>query len=513
MVNWKLFLGALALLSVNSMVSAAKIKNQLTISGNKFFNTKTKVQEFIKGVVYRPNITMNDTWDVLADPEGCSIHIPYLQELGANAIRVPENYTDSSADHKDCMNQLADANINVFLDIAAVNATKPSYDSFMLDGILEKIDAFRNYTNFVGVFTGNEVVTDNKTTVAAAYIKAITRDIKAYSEAKNLQLYVGYAAGDDPVTRYAMLQYLNCGNVKEQVDFYAVNLHTWCGDDADYENTGFKDAVQNFTNINKPVLLGEFGCLGERPQKFGEVNSLFGKDMVEEFSGGFASEYSQVTEDYGLVKVGSRGVSTLDEFDYLKDVYTNNNPKTTKMDNQESKKSSLSCPRVSPDWQSHTKLPPLPSSKACQCMVDSFTCSLAFGSDDTDPDALDRLFKKMCPVPKCPDIFSDTANGVYGTWSMCPEDVRIAIAINQNYTKTKGEEEKTCEYKNVATDIIKNPKVESAKTCSRLRTKFEQEAEAEDDSGVGPSVVLDGTGTWKSWGAMVVALGFAALVI
>ncbi|RKP38189.1 Glucanosyltransferase-domain-containing protein, partial [Dimargaris cristalligena] len=425
-----------ALLAVTPVVQAAtKVTNRLTIQGTRFYETKSKQQYYIKGVIYQPNNTNELTIpDPLADASGCERDIPYLQDLGVNTIRVP--ITDNDQDHDDCMNQLADANINVFLDLLSVNASMPAYDTFMLDDFVKKIDTFRKYPNFVGVFAGNEVVTSNVTTVSAGYVKAIVRDVKAYIAAREIQLYVGYSSGDDPVTRNNIMQYMNCGNVKDQVDFYALNLHSWCGDDVNFQNSGFEDATKNTTKLTVPVIMGEFGCKGERPQSFGEVGPLFGSELVDTFSGGFASSYGDNSTDYGLVAITSKGVKTLDEFDNLKDQYSQASPKSVSMDKADPiARKSQSCPRITPDWLSALTLPPMPSPKACQCLVNSFTCALNFGSEDTDMDALNRTNQRMCPAGKCSEIFADPANGVYGTWTMCPYEVKMAFMINQNYTK------------------------------------------------------------------------------
>ncbi|KAJ1907695.1 1 3-beta-glucanosyltransferase gel4 [Tieghemiomyces parasiticus] len=497
------------------------VNNRLTIRGNRFFSTQSKKPYFIKGIIYQPNVTTEQAIpDPLADPTACERDIPYLQDLGVNSIRVP--ITDNDQDHDDCMKQFADANINVFLDLKSVNASQPMYDTTIMTDFMKKISAFRKYPNFVAVFAGNEVVTNNKTTNSAAFVKALVRDVKAYVTAQNLRIYVGYSNHDDAITRDLMMQYLNCGGVKDQVDFLGINLHGWCGDDVDFKSSGFESATTNMTKLSIPAVLGEFGCRDERPQSYGEVASLFGKDMINTFSGGFASEYSSNTEDYGLVNItSSSSVNTFKEYKNLKSQYSDADEAIGavkgNLDSQDDVRKAMSCPRVNADWQSATLLPPKPSDAACSCVTNAFTCALNFGSENTDLDILNRTRTKMCPPTKCLEIFSDPANGVYGTYSMCPYEVQMGYMLNQNYTKTTDANSQKCQFKSIDVSLVKKPKVEDIRTCSSLRTTFQQEADAsasaaaEDDSST--AAILIENPSWKGWAAMAVPLVFATLIL
>ncbi|KAJ1980424.1 1,3-beta-glucanosyltransferase [Dimargaris verticillata] len=490
------------------------IAGQLTIQGNRFFDAKSKEQYYIKGLIYQPNRTDERPWpDPLADSDACERDVTYFQDLGVNTIRVYE--TNNTADHTDCMQMLEDAGINVFLDLKAVDTNNPSYDSDLLTDFVDKIEAFRSFSNFVGVFAGNQVVTNNETTLAAVYNKALIRDVKAYITAQNLELVVGYADGSNPQTAENMLKYLNCGKKDDRVDFFAVNLHSWCGEDANFENSGFKDAIANMTDLNFPMVLGEFGCDQERPQSFGEVGALFGKEMVEVFSGGFASEYSEEGKNktYGLVKIKARGVKTLDEFDILAEAYDNVKPKTVKFDEVKGSRKTSACPRVGPGWQSGQVLPKKPSPEACACLMDSFTCRIDLNSEE-EPDLEDwqSAYEDLCPPRKCSEVFDDAANNIFGSWSMCPLDVKLSYALNRNYTSSKNNDEKKCKARHVETEEVKNPKTSNAKTCLKLRKDFVKEEKKEDSSTAsGLSHELQYQ-SWKGWVAMTFAIAFAAFV-
>ncbi|CAG8602143.1 2593_t:CDS:2 [Scutellospora calospora] len=78
------------------------------------------------------------------------------------------------------------------------------------------MDAFHNYENLGGFFVGNEVLTSPDTDVAAPFVKAAARDMKAYRDA-------------DVATLRPMLQnYLACGeDTSDAVDFYGLNAYEW----------------------------------------------------------------------------------------------------------------------------------------------------------------------------------------------------------------------------------------------------------------------------------------------
>lgn len=53
--------------------------------------------------------------DPLIDTEQCTRDVTLMSELGVNAIRV--YHVDPSADHRGCMDALADAGIYLFVDL------------------------------------------------------------------------------------------------------------------------------------------------------------------------------------------------------------------------------------------------------------------------------------------------------------------------------------------------------------------------------------------------------------
>lgn len=94
------------------------------------------------------------------------------------------------------------------------------------------MDGFVKYDNTLGFFVGNEVIAQADQSLAAPYIKAAARDLKAYRNSKGYRdIPVGYSAADIAELRPMLQDYLTCGgNASDSVDFFALNSYEWCGD-------------------------------------------------------------------------------------------------------------------------------------------------------------------------------------------------------------------------------------------------------------------------------------------
>jgi len=98
----------------------------INILGNKFFDSKTNEQFFIKGIAYQPTLTAEELSklsstdakyiDPLADKTTCDRDIPLLAKLGVNVIRVYQ--IDTSKNHDYCMNELSKNGIYVIADLS-----------------------------------------------------------------------------------------------------------------------------------------------------------------------------------------------------------------------------------------------------------------------------------------------------------------------------------------------------------------------------------------------------------
>lgn len=129
------------------------------------------------------------------------LRLDRFKKLKINTVRV---YTiDNSVDHTDCMNALADAGIYLALDVNtpkySIRQDKPaqSYNHVYLQNIFATIEQFAKFPNTMLFFSGNEVINSVDTSVAAPWVKAVTRDMKQFIGTRGLRsIPVGYSAAD-----------------------------------------------------------------------------------------------------------------------------------------------------------------------------------------------------------------------------------------------------------------------------------------------------------------------------
>lgn len=225
------------------------------------------------------------------------------------------------------MKLLADAGIYLALDVNtpvySLNrqdeaSIKRSYNEVYLQSVFATVEAFAKYDNTLLFYSANEVINDDKTTFAAPYIKAVTRDIRGYIKSRGLRsIPVGYSAADVSENRYQTAEYLNCGSDDVRSDFFAFNDYSWCSPSS-FTQSGWDQKVQLFKNYSLPIFLSEYGC-NTNKRDFSENTALFSSQMTGVYSGGLVYEYSQEESKYGLVQLtGGNGVTTLDDYDALK---------------------------------------------------------------------------------------------------------------------------------------------------------------------------------------------------
>lgn len=157
-----------------------------------------------------------------------------MKTLGANAIRV--YHVDPKAKHDDCMKTFADAGVYIWLDLDTFDSyiqgpgmDKPQWNESQYKAYQGVMDVFHNYDNLGGFFVGNEVLTSPGTDVAAPFVKAAARDMKAYRDEKGYRkIPVGYTAADVATLRPMLQNYLACGeDSSEAIDFYGLNAYEW----------------------------------------------------------------------------------------------------------------------------------------------------------------------------------------------------------------------------------------------------------------------------------------------
>lgn len=425
----------------------------IEIEGNKFFNSETGEQFFMKGIAYQQQVDQDSELydgtpyvDPLADPHICLRDLPYLVELGINTIRV--YHIDPSSSHDTCMKAFSDAGIYVLIDLAepeiSIVRNNPSWDVKVWSRYRDVVDAMHFYNNVLGFFAGNEVTNDKYNTDASPFVKAAIRDVKSYMQQKGYRnIPVGYSTNDDAETRINLSKYFVCG--ENSADFYGINMYEWCGYST-YGTSGYKERTEEFTDFPVPVFFSEFGCNLVRPRPFTEVAALFSKKMSSVWSGGLVYMYFEEENQYGVVKINKNNeVEKLPDFDNLKKAYRKATPKGVNLSDQAISRKSinvrkLDCPEKSHNnnWLASDILPPTPNDEKCACLDEILPC-LALPSND-DQDYYKTLFNYVCGEVDCKDIKTDGTLGKYGKFSDCSVNQKLSLQLSKLYYKLKLED-------------------------------------------------------------------------
>ncbi|CAN8105609.1 unnamed protein product [Discula destructiva] len=361
---------------------AATTLPTVTQEGNAFWADGKRF--YMRGVAYQPGGAA-DPSDPLLDISGLKRDIENFKKLGVNTLRI---YTiDNSASHDEGMGLLADAGIYLALDVNTPHFSLnradvfQSYNEKYLQSIFATVDAFATYSNTLLFFSGNEVINDLETTSVAPYIRAVTRDIKNYINARAYRaIPVGYSSADVAENIELQLQYFDCGDESSATDFFAFNDYSWC-DPSDFITSGWQAKVEKYSGYNIPMFFSEFGCI-EAERAWGEVASIYSTNMSSVFSGGIAYEYSYETNGYGIVEIVDGKITTNEDFDQLADAfaavtdpagdggYTANG-------------SSSTCPTKSADWAVTDLLIPAPPADIQDYMDNGAGTGPGLGEDVT----------------------------------------------------------------------------------------------------------------------------------
>lgn len=347
-----------ALAATPSLVSAMlpiHIKNYRFIKPSSATNSESDNEVFfVKGVDYQPGGSSgydadSDT-DILSDPEVCARDAYTFQQLGVNTVRIYSLNPDLN--HDKCMTIFNNAGIYAILDVnsgnygESLNRADPSgtYDSLYLSRVFKFIDAFKNYPNVLGFFSGNEVINDQSdyAKIDPPYIRAVQRDMKQYiSKHANRSIPVGYSAADNTDLRLATFKYLQCNsldgnNVNDDLDvsrsdFFGLNTYEWCSGTSNWESSGYDKLNSTFEDAVIPLIFSEYGCNKNTPRTFDEVSEGLYGGLKNVFSGGLVYEYTEEANNYGLVKLDDSGSLTYkDDFVNLESQLKNVSLPTTK---------------------------------------------------------------------------------------------------------------------------------------------------------------------------------------
>lgn len=355
-------LAALILLLAPSLAAFLPI----AAKGNALFKNGTSERFYIRGIDYQPGGS-SKLIDPIANVDNLKRDIVYFKQLGINTVRVYS--IDNTAKHDEGMKLLSDAGIGLILDvnipkalIARDSGASCSYNTMYLNEVLATVKLMSSYDNLIGIFAANEVINDVKTTPAAAYVKAVIRDIKTFQRKTGLRLVpVGYSAADVEENRLQSAEYFNCGDDEmARADFYGFNDYSWCGDSS-FTISGYDKKVKAFLNYSIPIFFSEYGCNLVTPRAFKEVKEIYSSKMTHVFSGGLVYEYSQESNKYGLVEISSdqKTVTPTKDFDNLK-LQFSSTPNPSGDGTYQSGLPHSQCPEKSEFWEASVKVPETP---------------------------------------------------------------------------------------------------------------------------------------------------------
>ncbi|KAE8152396.1 Glucanosyltransferase-domain-containing protein [Aspergillus avenaceus] len=305
-----------------ALATTANAVTTIEVKGKDFVNSETGDRFQILGVDYQPGGSSGFTKkkDPLSDKDACLRDAALMQRLGVNTIRVYN--LEPSLSHDDCASIFNAAGIYMILDVNSPlyggyidrTAPKSTYNSQYYEQVFGVIEAFKNYPNTLGFFSGNEVINEQSVKEVPAYIRAIQRDMKDYIKKNvNRTIPVGYSAADVRPILMDTLNYFMCEDSNEansESDFFGLNSYSWCGESS-FKKSGYDVLTEDFKNSSIPVFFSEYGCNEVTPRVFTEVQALYGEEMSQAFSGGLVYEYTQEDNNYGLVKINNSDTATL----------------------------------------------------------------------------------------------------------------------------------------------------------------------------------------------------------
>lgn len=470
---------------VSLAVSSTNAIANITRTG-KYLYDDTGTRFYIKGVAYQPEGVLsasseaNDAnggfpepssyIDPLSSGTNCTRDLPYLQQLGVNALRVYS--VDPTANHDACMKTFSDAGIYILLDVSlplngSINRASPAWTTSLLDQYIGTIDAFSKYDNLLAYNIGNEVINLPVNTDAAPYVKAAARDVKGYLKAKGINALVGYSSVDgSPDFRDPLANYLTCGDADISLDIYGLNNYEWCGNST-FVASGWQEIVNDFSSVPVATYMSEYGCIFSPPRLWQEVGSLYSQPTTDVFSGGIAFSYFPTSDGYGMVTfTGTDGqtVTTSDDFTRLADQLGN----VTSTPNTPAQSSVTvtqgTCPASeNSTFQASSTLPDTPDESVCDCIYqNAFTCVVK-ATTASQPAIVGALIDYTCSLlgssgatASCDAIGGNGTTGTYGELSYCSDQIKLSYAFSAYY-ESQNRLATACDFAGNATIVTRPP--------------------------------------------------------
>ncbi|KAI0477336.1 Glucanosyltransferase-domain-containing protein [Xylariaceae sp. FL0804] len=448
--------------------------------GQHFFYTNNGSQFYLKGVAYQQNSQPNGAesstvqyTDQLALSSSCQRDIPLMKEIYTNVIRVYS--IDPTANHDDCMSQLASADIYVIADLASPQESIDSNDAEWNLDLYQRyasvIDAMSKYNNVIGFFAGNEVVEMSNQTASAAFVKAAVRDMKSYIKTKNYRstLGVGYATADVP-TRDQLAHYFACepDSSDSTIDFWGYNVYSWCGF-SNYAQASYGERYDFFSDYPVPAFFSEYGCIegipgGPTHRPFTEVAVLYG-NLTPVFSGGIVYQWFQSANNYGLVTINGDDATPEPDFTSLQSELAKVTPSSTQSSAYTPSNTAPACPTTDSTWLPvASPLPPVVNEALCNCVSDNVTCAVT----NTNETLYGPEFGYICGQDDgayCVGIAHNSTTGQYGAISGCAPQQQLAFVANAYYLAQSGSNQASaCDFNGLA--ATQSPKASG--TCASL---------------------------------------------
>jgi 1,3-beta-glucanosyltransferase GAS1 len=331
------------------------------------------------GVAYGPSLGDN----ALENTNQCQIDAGFMKELGLNAIRV---YTvGPTADHDGCMQAFASQGIYVWIGLStpltSISRVEPEWTLELFDAFSAAVDTFSGYNNTLAFDISNEVISlGEEDTLAAPYIKAATRDIKAYRDARGYRkIPIGYNSADIVRLQSTIADYFACGDEADAIEIFGMNTFAWCGNSS-YAQSGYDSLYQDLQNLNIPSVFTETGCNTESPRTWSEVSVMLGAVLPSVFSGVMVYEWHQEVNEYGLVQYEDDTQTgfpeTLADYENLQRVLSTVSPASTAATAYTPSNSAPSCPTTASDWSADPSAP-LPTIAALNLQTVSAVTTIA----------------------------------------------------------------------------------------------------------------------------------------
>lgn len=282
---------------------------------------------YIKGVAYQPQGELSASSaanaengnfpepssyvDPLSSGANCTRDLPYLQQLGVNALRVYS--VNPELNHDDCMRTFNENGIYVLLDVSlplngSIDRASPTWSTNLLDAYITTIDKFLAYENVLAFNVGNEVINLPSNTDAARKFRLPTSSspsnasprpsirqgrrkrrqslspLPEQRRTRRLQFRRWRTGFPGPVgalldvrERHGLPRHLrsqcvwssSCGECV--ADRESVDNYEWCGAST-YQASGWETIVNDFENLNVAAYMSEYGFVPPTPETCREAD-------------------------------------------------------------------------------------------------------------------------------------------------------------------------------------------------------------------------------------------------